>query len=48
MEASANSDQLIDLAYLIALLCLAAFGSVVFVFIWRTWFKQRSRPDKPD
>ena len=48
MEASVSSDQLIDLVFLVALLCLVAFAAVVFGIVWRTWFKQRNTPDKPD
>ncbi|MBI5317600.1 MAG: hypothetical protein HZB34_16690 [Nitrospirae bacterium] len=48
MENSANSDHLMDLAFLIALLCLVAFASVVGVLVWRAWFTDRTKPDKPD
>jgi len=48
MEDSANSDHLMDLAFLIALLCLVAFASVVFLLVWRTWFTRRTKSDKPD
>jgi len=48
MEDSANSDHLMDLAFLIALLCLVAFASVVFFLVWRTWFTRRTKSDKPD
>jgi membrane protein implicated in regulation of membrane protease activity len=48
MDDPANSDHLMDLAFLIALLCLVAFASVVLVLLWRSWFRRRAKPDKPD
>jgi heme/copper-type cytochrome/quinol oxidase subunit 2 len=48
MEDSANTDHLMDLAFLIALLCLVAFASVVILLVWRTWFARRTKSDKLD
>jgi hypothetical protein len=47
METTANSDHLIDLAYLVALVCLVPLGFVVLRFVWIAWFKQRKKPDQP-
>jgi len=48
MEDPANGDHLMDLAFLIALLCLAAFASVVLILIWRAWLTRRAKSDKSD
>ena len=46
MEATANSDQLVDLGYLVALVCVVALAFLVFRLIWLAWFKQRKKPDQ--
>jgi len=48
MEDSGNSDHLMDLVFVIALLCLVALATVVCVLVWRTWFTHRNKPEKLD
>jgi len=47
MEATANSDQLIDVVYLVGLVCLVSLAVVVLRIAWVALFKERKKPDRP-
>jgi hypothetical protein len=46
MEATANSDQLIDVVYLVGLVCLVSLAVVVLRIAWIALFKERKKPDR--
>jgi len=47
METTANSDQLIDVVYLVGLVCLVSLAVVVLRIAWVALFKERKKPDRP-
>ena len=47
METTANSDQLVDVVYLVALVCLVSLAVVVVRIVWIALFKERKKPDQP-
>ncbi len=47
METTANSDQLIDVVYLVGLVCLVSLAVVVLRIAWVVLFKERKKPDQP-
>jgi hypothetical protein len=45
METTANSDQLIDVVYLVGLVCLVSLAVVVLRIAWVALFKERKKSD---
>jgi hypothetical protein len=45
MEATANSDQLIDVVYLVGLVCLVSLAVVLLRIAWVAWLTPRKKPD---